>query len=124
MLGKANVDHRAKYRAATRLEILQAAWDVAREQGLAAVTLREVAARVGMQAPSLYSHFDSKNAIYDAMFGQAWQEYSEVVAALSLPDSPRAALRLMAPALDANYRACATAHRPLDGPAGAEPQAA
>lgn len=28
-----------------------------------------------------------------------------------------AALRLMAPALDANYRACAAAHRPLNGPA-------
>ena len=28
-----------------------------------------------MQAPSLYSHFASKNAIYDAMFGEAWAEY-------------------------------------------------
>ena len=27
-----------------------------------------------------------------------------------------AALRLMAPELDANYRACAAAHRPLDSP--------
>ena len=25
-----------------------------------------------MRAPSLYSHFASKNAIYDAMFAQAW----------------------------------------------------
>ncbi len=31
-----------------------------------------------MRAPSLYSHFDSKNAIYDAMFGQAWAEYDEL----------------------------------------------
>jgi AcrR family transcriptional regulator len=27
-----------------------------------------------MRAPSLYSHFPAKNAIYDAMFGQAWQQ--------------------------------------------------
>jgi AcrR family transcriptional regulator len=27
-----------------------------------------------MRSPSLYSHFDSKNAIYDAMFAQAWIE--------------------------------------------------
>jgi hypothetical protein len=27
------------------------------------VTLREVAASIGMRSPSLYSHFDSKNAI-------------------------------------------------------------
>jgi len=26
-----------------------------------------------MQQPSLYSHFASKQAIYDAMFKQAWQ---------------------------------------------------
>ncbi|GAC1338683.1 MAG: hypothetical protein NVSMB29_04850 [Candidatus Dormibacteria bacterium] len=68
---------------------------MARAQGLAAVTLREVATRVGMQAPSLYSHFASKNAIYDAMFGQAWQEYREIVEVLALPDSPRAALRVI-----------------------------
>jgi AcrR family transcriptional regulator len=41
---------------------------------LAAVTLREIGRLVGMQPPSLYSHFDSKNAIYDAMFAEAWDE--------------------------------------------------
>jgi len=95
MLGIQKIDRRAKYRESTRQEILGAAWDVARTQGLAAVTLREVATRVGMQAPSLYSHFTSKNAIYDAMFGQAWQEYREIAEALALPESPRAALRLI-----------------------------
>lgn len=38
-------------------------------------TLKDVAALVGMRAPSLYSHFESKLAIYDAMYGQAWSEY-------------------------------------------------
>ncbi|MBC7308909.1 MAG: TetR/AcrR family transcriptional regulator [Actinomycetales bacterium] len=47
---------------------------IAGEEGLAGLTLRQVAARVGMRAPSLYTHFDSKNAIYDAMFAQAWSE--------------------------------------------------
>ena len=58
-----------------RQEILSAAWAVAREQGLAQLTLREVAERVGMRAPSLYTHFASKNAIYDAMFADAWTQY-------------------------------------------------
>jgi AcrR family transcriptional regulator len=35
-----------------------------------ALSLRDLAGRVGMQAPSLYSYFDSKHAIYDAMFLQ------------------------------------------------------
>jgi Bacterial regulatory proteins, tetR family len=30
-------------------------------------TLRALAERVGMRGPSLYTHFESKNAIYDAM---------------------------------------------------------
>jgi AcrR family transcriptional regulator len=31
-----------------------------------------------MRAPSLYSHFGSKHAIYDAMFGEAWSAYEQV----------------------------------------------
>ena len=75
MLEKPNRDRQAERREAVRGEILNAAWDVAREQGLAALTLREVAIRVGMRAPSLYSHFDSKHDIHDAMFRQAWETY-------------------------------------------------
>ena len=66
-----NRDRRAERREATRREIVDAAWEIARSDGLSAITLREVAERVGMRSPSLYSHFDSKNAIFDAMFGQA-----------------------------------------------------
>ncbi len=59
-------------RQAVREEILAAAWGLAREVGLADLTLRDLARRVGMQPPSLYTHFASKHAIYDAMYGQAW----------------------------------------------------
>ena len=75
MLATPNRDRQAERREATRREILTAAWAVAREQGLAQLTLREVAQRVGMQAPSLYTHFASKHAIYDAMFADAWTQY-------------------------------------------------
>jgi AcrR family transcriptional regulator len=49
-----------------------------------------------MRAPSLYWHFDSKMALYDAMFGQAWGGYLDVQEDLDarLPASPRAALRM------------------------------
>jgi AcrR family transcriptional regulator len=70
---KPNRDRQAERRKATRREILDAAWDAAHETSLAGLTLRDIATRVGMQQPSLYSHFAAKNAIYDAMFGQAWQ---------------------------------------------------
>ncbi|MGH3585846.1 MAG: TetR/AcrR family transcriptional regulator [Pseudonocardia sp.] len=98
MLGKASTSWQAKRREATRREILAASWEVAREHGLAALTLREVAGRVGMRAPSLYSHFDSKHAIYDAMFGQAWTEYEELIARTEpvAPGHPRAMLKRLA----------------------------
>jgi AcrR family transcriptional regulator len=73
-------DRRTRRREQTRREILDAAWQVAREQGLTGLTLRDVADRVGMRAPSLYSHFDSKHAIYDAMYGEAWATYEVLVA--------------------------------------------
>jgi AcrR family transcriptional regulator len=88
-------DRAAERRAATRAEILEAAWELAQEQGLAEFTLRDLAERVGMRAPSLYTHFESKNAIYDAMFGQAWSDFEQVALAelTGFPQAPRAAIR-------------------------------
>lgn len=73
------LDRRAARRAATRDEILQAAWALVRAEGLAALSMRDLAAAVGMRAPSLYQYFDSKLAIYDAMFGQGMVEALAVV---------------------------------------------
>lgn len=89
-------DRQAERRSATRAEILAAAWQVARVQGLAGVTLRDVATYVGMKPPSLYSHFASKNAVFDAMFRQAWTEFLDVAteAAAARPADPRAALKM------------------------------
>ena len=65
-------DRRADRHAATKREILDVVWGLARERGLAGWTLRDVATAVGMRAPSLYGYFDSKNAVYDAMFADGY----------------------------------------------------
>jgi AcrR family transcriptional regulator len=98
MLERPNRTRIEKRHEETRREILDAAWEVARQQGLAALTLREVAARIGMQAPSLYSYFSSKDAIYDAMFAESWSDYLESATAhtQTLPSSPRDALKSVA----------------------------
>jgi AcrR family transcriptional regulator len=77
---------------------LVAAWEIAHESGLTSVTLREIAARIGMRPPSLYSHFASKNAIYDAMFAQAWDEFHAVLdnAVPAFPTAPRRRLAALA----------------------------
>jgi len=89
-----NRDRRTERHEAIRREILDAAWDAAHETSIAGLTLRDIATRVGMQQPSLYSHFASKQAIYDAMFQQAWQAYLDHTRASidGLPADPRARL--------------------------------
>ncbi len=64
-------DRRAERRQETVAEIIEAAWVIAREQGLAAITIRDLGARVGMRGQSVYVYFPSKHAIYDAMFAAA-----------------------------------------------------
>ena len=65
-----------------------------RANGLAALSLRDLARSVGMQPPSLYSYFDSKNAIYDAMYAQGAQQFvDEQKSSLPLGDDPVAALK-------------------------------
>jgi AcrR family transcriptional regulator len=61
-------ERRQRNREEVRQAILAAARAVMREQGVAALSLREVARRVQMQAPSLYVYFPSKMALYDALF--------------------------------------------------------
>jgi AcrR family transcriptional regulator len=88
-----SVDPRPARRQRRFEQILAAAWDVAGEEGLTAVSLHEVARRVGIRQPSLYTYIDSKMALYDAMFGQAAHALLDRVTQHDLPHEPRAALR-------------------------------
>lgn len=91
-----NRDRRAERRASTRAEILEAAWAVARANGLAGLSLRDVAASIGMRPPSLYWYFGSKNAIYDAMFAQGNRQLLARLGEQAWPRDARAILRLCA----------------------------
>ena len=64
----------AERRSQRRAQILAAAWDIAAESGLAAVSLHEVARRIGIRQPSLYGYVQSKLDLYDAMFGHAYEQ--------------------------------------------------
>ncbi len=87
-------DRRAERREAVTAEILEAAWDVARSEGLAGLSLRDVAQRIGMRPPSLYWYFASKSAIYDAMFAQGSRQLLRRLTEQDWPTDPRAILRL------------------------------
>jgi AcrR family transcriptional regulator len=75
VIGIPNLDRRTKRHEDTRAEIVAAAWDVAALQGVGGINMRDLAARVGLKAPSLYEYFPSKHAIYDAMFADGWRAF-------------------------------------------------
>lgn len=94
MLGQPNDDWRSARREAARAEILRVAKELAAENGLAGLSLRDLARRLGMAAPSIYGYFDSKMALYDAMFAAGYREILQD----ELPPQPdlRAALHQLA----------------------------
>jgi AcrR family transcriptional regulator len=91
--GTSAADPRPGRRAARFENILSAAWSIADEQGLAGVSLRAVARRVGLREPSLYAYIDSKSALYDAMFAQAGRSLLAHVKSWSYSSDPRRAVR-------------------------------
>lgn len=89
-------DRRAERREATRAEILEVAWDLARTHGLAGFSLGDIARQIGMKTPSLYWYFDSKQAIYDAMFQQGNRQLLERVEQQRWGSTPKSILRTSA----------------------------
>ena len=70
-------DWREARRQSGREAIVDAAWDLVHAEGLAALSLRDLARRAGITTPTVYAYFDSKDAIYDAMFGRAATEFED-----------------------------------------------
>lgn len=78
VLGKPTPNWRTKRHAEARDDIVAMAWELARENGLAGLSLRDLARRLGMAAASLYSYFDSKHALYDAMFADGYRVFLDL----------------------------------------------
>lgn len=62
-------------RGNTKREILQAALDLFSVQGFEATSISQIASAVGIWKASLYSHFDSKQAILDALVQDIMEQY-------------------------------------------------
>src|SRR6266567_4726883 len=70
---------RARRHEATKARVVEAAWELARSEGLSGIALRDLAARVDLSQSSLYSYFDSKHALYDAMFADGYRRLLDEV---------------------------------------------
>ena len=100
--------------------IIDASWRLASREGIAGLTLRGLARELGMSQPSLYEYFDSKHALYDALFADGNRQLLERLDALRLPRDPRRAVKqfmreLTAFALEDDARRQLLFQRPIPG---------
>src|ERR1700728_4941229 len=86
------VDRRGDRREAKKARILVEAWALARRDGLAAISLRDLADRVGLRQPSLYAYFDSKLGLYDMMFADGNRQLLSWIGDVPDCDDPRQSL--------------------------------
>jgi AcrR family transcriptional regulator len=68
-----SLDRRQRRRLETIEEVLDIAVEIMAEQGVAGLSVGEIARRMGIRPPSLYVYFPSKNALYDALFARGAQ---------------------------------------------------
>src|SRR4051794_26170163 len=73
------LDRRQRRRQETIEEVLDIAVEIMTEQGVAGLSIGEVARRMGIRPPSLYVYFPSKEALYDAVFLRGAREVQQVV---------------------------------------------
>jgi AcrR family transcriptional regulator len=78
-----HLTRRQHTREATIQNILNAARAIMREEGVAALSMQELARRMDMRAPSLYNYFTGKMDIYDALFRLGFGLWDEHLTGLS-----------------------------------------
>jgi AcrR family transcriptional regulator len=71
-----------------RADLVATAWQIVREDGLGGLSLRDLARRAGITTPTVYAYFESKNAIYDAMFEEAAQSFADSKVESMADDDP------------------------------------
>ena len=64
-------------RGNTKQEILEASLDLFSVQGFEATSISQIADAVGIRKASLYSHFENKQAILDALVKDILEQYAE-----------------------------------------------
>jgi len=68
-------------------EIVAAARELLEEEGSAGLSMRQVAGRLGIRAPSIYKHLPDKEALEDAIISDGFAELGAAFApALAAPD--------------------------------------
>jgi AcrR family transcriptional regulator len=95
-----------RVRSARMAELVRAALGLLETEGAEALTMRHLAERVGMRAPSIYKHFDSKAALEVALVEDALFDMGDALHHSVAHPGPDGAVA----SLLAAYRSEATSH--------------
>ena len=87
----------ANRRAVAERAILDAAWSVMAREGVAALSVREVARSVGLRQQSLTYYFPTKQALLAALFADGFADLRRSGGASHQPGVDRGASRLPRP---------------------------
>lgn len=88
----APTDRRQERRSAKQAKIVSEAWRLAHRDGLAAISLRDLADAVGLRQPSLYVYFPAKADLIDAMFADGYRQMLAFIGSQNYDTEPRLAL--------------------------------
>ena len=75
----------------TRERILDVAERLFAQKGFAGTVVRDIAREAGLTAPSLYNHFDGKQALYEAVLARGVQPLVDLMAGLGKAEEIRSA---------------------------------
>jgi TetR/AcrR family transcriptional regulator len=70
--------------------ILDVAERLFAQKGFAGTAVRDIASEAGLTAPSLYNHFEGKQALYEAVLSRGVQPLVDLMATLSTEDDAQA----------------------------------
>ena len=69
----------------TKERILKESLDLFSKKGFKAVTVEEIAGRIGIKAPSLYKHYKGKTEIFRAILEESTSRYKEFISTILTP---------------------------------------
>ncbi len=100
--------------------IVATAWTLAGQHGIGGLSLHALARELGIRQPSLYAYFDSKHALFDAMFADGNRQLLARLDEVKLPRDPRAAVKafirtLVGFAVEDPERSALLFQRPIPG---------
>jgi AcrR family transcriptional regulator len=99
-------DRRHRRRQETIEEILDIAAQIMAEQGVAGLSVGEIARRMGIRPPSVYDYFPSNHALYDALFARGARLLLQAMHAVNaaLPARPGTLEEILLPGAQAFVR--------------------